>query len=104
MTSPENPFTLPALGEDEVIYGDSRIKTAATLAAHYIAARAAEDKERSRQFDTDIGAFLNEDFQQGEEAERDDFAMRFGALIDLCDREMPLEYHRAWLRQGVKSQ
>ena len=32
-----NPFILPTLAEDEVTYTDSRLKTAASLAAHYIA-------------------------------------------------------------------
>ncbi|MEZ2875713.1 hypothetical protein ACBQ28_11255 [Pseudomonas lundensis] len=98
MTDPINPFTLPALAEDDVIYTDSRLKTAASLAAHYIAARVTSDPEMSRVYDSDIGAFLSEEFGLGERSEYDGFAVRFGALIDRCDRALPLVYHKAWLR------
>lgn len=98
MTHPVNPFTLPALAEDQVIYTDSRLRTAASLAAHYIAARVTSDSEMSRVYDSDIGAFLSEEFGPDERSEYDDFAMRFGALIDQCDQALPLAYHKAWLR------
>lgn len=98
MTDPVNPFTLPALAEDEVIYADSRLKTAASLAAHYIAARMTSDPEMSRACDSDIGAFLSEEFGPDERSEYHDFAVRFGALIDQCDHALPLVYHKAWLR------
>ncbi|VVP45049.1 hypothetical protein [Pseudomonas fluorescens] len=98
MTDPVNPFTLPALAEDEVIYTDSRLKTAASLAAHYIAARVTSDPEMSRIYNSDIGAFLSEEFGPGELSEYDFFAMRFGALMDQCDEALPLVYHKAWLK------
>ena len=98
MTDPVNPFTLPALAEDEVIYADSRLKTAASLAAHYIAARMTSDPEMSRVCDSDIGAFLSEEFGPDDQSEYHDFAVRFGALIDQCDQALPLVYHKAWLR------
>lgn len=99
MTDLVNPFTLPALAEDEVIYTDSRLKTASSLAAHYIAARIKFDPEMSRVYDSDIGAFLSEEFGPGEQSEHHDFAVRFSALIDQCDQTLPLVYHRAWLRK-----
>ncbi|MCG7374251.1 hypothetical protein MHL40_16485 [Pseudomonas luteola] len=98
MTDLVNPFILPALAEGEATYTDSRLKTAASLAAHYIAARTTTDPEMSRVYDSDIGAFLSEDFGPDENSEYDFFATRFGALIDQCDQVLPLAYHRAWLR------
>lgn len=41
MFKPSNPFTLPELAENETVFPPAILKSACTLAAHYIAARDA---------------------------------------------------------------
>lgn len=98
LTKPQNPFILPALDDDQIVYAETKLKSAASLAAHYIAARAAFDSEMSRTFDGDIGAFISEDFGADDQEECAFFATRFATLIEQCDKAYPLQYHRCWLR------
>lgn len=81
--TPRNPFTLPELGENEVIYPPSLVGTACSLSAHYIAARRQMDAELAYRFDQDIGAFLSEEFQTRDEQAV--FRSRFLTLYADCN-------------------
>lgn len=62
MFKPSNPFTLTELVENETVFPASILKSACTLAAHYIAARERGDVETTSRIDRNIGALLNEEF------------------------------------------
>jgi len=96
---PINPFTLPPLKDEEIIYKDSRTMTASTLAAYYIAARFAGDPELSFRADSDIGAFMSEDIGTDEREQYAYYSTRFAELIDQIDKEFPLDYQRSWIKQ-----
>lgn len=97
MTQPANPFILPELTEDEVVYAESRLKTASVLAAQYISARAEFNSERSSACDRAIGAFLDREFGPIEQPEHDSFSTKFAGLVTECDQVFPLSYQRFWL-------
>ncbi|MGG4660470.1 hypothetical protein ACLPJF_21335 [Pseudomonas vlassakiae] len=95
---PSNPFTLPELAENETVFPPSLLKSACTLAAHYIAARERSDVESSSRLDGDIGAFLSEEFDSGKYNERGLFRARFMVVIHDCNAAYgQLDYgHSAW--------
>ncbi|MBI6621545.1 hypothetical protein YA0783_24970 [Pseudomonas corrugata] len=80
---PRNPFTLPELEENEVVFPASLVKDACTLAAHYIAAREQGDTESAERIDRDIGAFLSEEFHTRENQAL--FRARFMTLFADCN-------------------
>lgn len=94
--APRNPFALPELEENEVVFPASLVKSACTLAAHYIAAREQTDSERASSIDQDIGAFLTEEF-----ATRDSqvlFRTRFMTLFADCNASFGAlnHWHSKW--------
>lgn len=93
---PGNPFILPALEAGEVVYSDSKIKTAASLSAHYISARLDHNPDMSHRYDYDIGAFMSEHIGIEDQEENDFFSSRFAALIEHFDSVLPLTYLRTW--------
>lgn len=95
---PSNPFTLPELAENETVFPPSLLKSACTLAAHYIAARERRDVESSSRLDGDIGAFLSEEFDSEQYNERGLFRARFMVVIHDCNAAYgQLDYgHSAW--------
>lgn len=95
---PSNPFTLPELAENETVFPPSLLKSACTLAAHYIAARERSDVESSSRLDGDIGAFLSEEFDCEQYNERGLFSARFMVVIHDCNAAYgQLDYgHSAW--------
>lgn len=98
MFKPSNPFTLPELAEHETVFQPSILKSACTLAAHYIAAREHGDVDAASRFDGDIGAFLSEEFDMDQYNERGLFRTRFMVIIHDCNAAYGrLDYgHSAW--------
>lgn len=93
---PRNPFTLPELEENEVVFPASLVKSACTLAAHYIAAREQTDTERAYSIDQDIGAFLSEEFDTRENQAL--FRTRFMTLFADCNASFGAlnHWHSQW--------
>ena len=85
MFKPSNPFTLPELADNETVFPASILKSACTLAAHYIAARERSDVETTSRIDGDIGALLNEEFGVEQYNERGLFRARFMVMIHDCN-------------------
>lgn len=98
MLKPSNPFTLPELAENETVFPPSILKSACTLAAHYIAARERGDVEATERFDGDIGALLNEEFDTNQYNEQELFRGRFIVMIHDCNTAFGrLDYqHSQW--------
>ncbi|POA78612.1 hypothetical protein [Pseudomonas sp. DP16D-R1] len=98
MLKPSNPFTLPELAENETGFPPSILKSACTLAAHYIAARERGDVEATESFDGDIGALLSEEFDMNQYNERGLFRARFMVMIHDCNAAFGrLDYqHSHW--------
>lgn len=94
---PRNPFTLPELEENEAVFPPSLVKTACSLAAHYIIAREQADTESAEGLDLDIGAFLREEFDTRENQAL--FRTRFLTLFADCNASYgPLSYwHHQWV-------
>ncbi|KPX19570.1 hypothetical protein ALQ08_02416 [Pseudomonas syringae pv. delphinii] len=93
---PSNPFTLPVLEENEIVFPASLVKTACTLAAYYIAAREQTDTERASSIDQDIGAFLSEEFDNRENQAV--FRLRFMTLVADCNASFGAlnHWHSRW--------
>jgi hypothetical protein len=93
---PRNPFTLPELEEKEMVFPASSVKSACTLAAHYIAARERADTERAYSIDQDIGAFLSEEFDSREDQAL--FRLRFMTLVADCNASFGAlnHWHSQW--------
>jgi len=98
MTKPSNPFTLPELAENETVFPPSILKSACTLAAHYIAAREIGDVNAAERFDSDIGALLSEEFAPNQCNEKEEFRARFMKMIQECNEAFGLleHHHSQW--------
>nr|WP_015061871.1 hypothetical protein [Pseudomonas syringae]AFK89149.1 hypothetical protein [Pseudomonas syringae] len=94
--TPRNPFILPELEENEVVFPASLVKSASTLAAHYIAAREQTDSDRASSVDQDIGAFLTEEFATRESQVL--FRTRFMTLFADCNASYGAlnHWHSMW--------
>lgn len=100
MFKPSKPFTLPELAENETVFPPSILKSACTLAAHYIAARERRDVEVEAvvRIDGDIGALMNEEFDIEHYNKRGQFRARFMVMIHDCNASFGrLDYnHSHW--------
>lgn len=75
---PRNPFSLPELENNEEIFSKRLVKQAHYMAEQYIEARQKRWSECAERIDSDIGAFLSEEF-----ASRDDKSLFYSRFLTL---------------------
>ena len=94
MGDPRNPFELPGLADNELVYANSTLFSACRLAAEYIAARKTDDTETADRIDTDIRALLSQEFWVEQVDEQAQFRSRFMTMLADCNVAYGHGYHR----------